>query len=57
MLETYRIKESTVNLTWVLSALVGGVTGIVFAPVLFLQQDYMNIILSKDSLLQFSAGS
>ena len=42
------IKESTVSIwTWVLSALVGGVTGIVFAPVLFLQQDYMNIIFIK----------
>ena len=51
------IKESTVSIwTWVLSALVGGVTGIVFAPVLFLQQDYMNIIFIKGFVAAILGG-
>ncbi len=51
------IKESTVSIwTWVLSALVGGVTGLVFAPVLFLQQDYMNIIFIKGFVAAILGG-
>lgn len=51
------IKESTVSqVTWVLSAVVGSVTGILFAPVLFLQQDYMNIIFIKGFVAAILGG-
>lgn len=51
------IKESTVSVyTWVLSAFVGGITGIVYAPVLFLQQDYMNIIFIKGFVAAILGG-
>ncbi|MGI9623143.1 MAG: branched-chain amino acid ABC transporter permease [Acidimicrobiales bacterium] len=51
------IKESTVSQwTWVLSATVGGLTGIMFAPVLFLQQDYMNIIFIKGFVAAILGG-
>lgn len=51
------IKESTVSqVTWVMSATVGGITGIMFAPVLFLQQDYMNIIFIKGFVAAILGG-
>lgn len=51
------IKESTVSqVTWVLSALVGSVTGILYAPVLFLQQDYMNAIFIKGFVAAILGG-
>lgn len=51
------IKESTVSqVTWVLSASVGAITGIIFAPVLFLQQDYMNIIFIKGFVAAILGG-
>lgn len=51
------IKESTVSqVTWVLSALVGSVTGILYAPVLFLQPDYMNVIFIKGFVAAILGG-
>lgn len=51
------IKESTVSqVTWVLSALVGSITGILYAPVLFLAQDYMNIIFIKGFVAAILGG-
>jgi len=51
------IKESTVSqVTWVMSAVVGSLTGILFAPVLFLQQDYMNIIFIKGFVAAILGG-
>lgn len=51
------IKESTVSqVTWVLSALVGSITGILYAPVLFLSQDYMNIIFIKGFVAAILGG-
>lgn len=51
------VKESTVSqVTWVMSATVGGITGILFAPVLFLQQDYMNIIFIKGFVAAILGG-
>ncbi len=51
------IKESTVSqVTWVLSALVGSVTGILYAPVLFLEPDYMNVIFIKGFVAAILGG-
>ena len=51
------IRDATVSrVTWVLSASVGGVTGILMAPVLFLQQDYMNIIFIKGFVAAILGG-
>ena len=51
------IKESTVSqVTWVLSALVGSLTGILYAPVLFLQPDYMNVIFIKGFVAAILGG-
>lgn len=51
------IKESTVSqVTWVLSAIVGSITGILYAPVLFLQQDYMNVIFIKGFVAAILGG-
>ena len=51
------VKEATVSqVTWVMSATVGGITGILFAPVLFLQQDYMNIIFIKGFVAAILGG-
>ena len=51
------VKEATVSqVTWVMSATVGGITGIIFAPVLFLQQDYMNIIFIKGFVAAILGG-
>jgi branched-chain amino acid transport system permease protein len=51
------IKESTVSqVTWVLSALVGSITGILYAPVLFLQPDYMNVIFIKGFVAAILGG-
>lgn len=51
------VKESTVSqVTWAMSATVGGITGIIFAPVLFLQQDYMNIIFIKGFVAAILGG-
>mgnify|MGYP000573730416 FL=1 len=51
------IKESTVSQwTWTLSVTVGGLTGILFAPVLFLQQDYMNIPFIKGFVAAILGG-
>ena len=51
------IKESTVSQwTWTLSVTVGGLAGILFAPVLFLQQDYMNIPFIKGFVAAILGG-
>ena len=51
------IKESTVSqVTWILSALVGSVTGILYAPVLFLEPDYMNVIFIKGFVAAILGG-
>jgi len=51
------IKESTVSqVTWVLSAVVGSLTGILYAPVIFLQPDYMNIIFIKGFVAAILGG-
>lgn len=51
------IKESTVSqVTWVLSALVGSITGILYAPVLFLEPDYMNVIFIKGFVAAILGG-
>lgn len=51
------IKESTVSqVTWILSALVGSITGILYAPVLFLQPDYMNVIFIKGFVAAILGG-
>ena len=51
------IKESTVSQwTWTLSVTVGGLAGILFATVLFLQQDYMNIPFIKGFVAAILGG-
>lgn len=51
------IKESTVSqVTWILSALVGSITGILYAPVLFLEPDYMNVIFIKGFVAAILGG-
>jgi len=51
------IREATVSrATWVLSATIGAVTGILFAPVLFLQQGYMNPIFIKGFVAAILGG-